>query len=438
MKREMSSRAYKAAQNYIPGGVNSPVRAFRSVGLDPIFVESGRGSRIFDIDGNGYIDYVCSWGPLILGHSHDDLVGKVTETARKGLSFGLSTQAEVEMARIIVESYIVDSKPAIDLVRMVNSGTEATMSALRAARAYTRRDKILKFEGCYHGHSDAMLVKSGSGALTYGVPTSLGVPEDVIKHTLVGRYNDCEQLREIFKAHGHEIAAVIVEPVVGNVGVISAGHEFLRAMRELCTEHGSVLIFDEVITGFRLSYNSAAGYFGIAPDMACFGKIIGGGLPVGAYGGKADIMKTVSPLGGAYQAGTLSGNPLAMHVGMKQLQILRDNPEIYGRLDSMGSRLANGLRQAVSDLGLDYTVNQVGSLVCLFFAGGSITDYDGVMRCDVPRFNKYFKLMLDRGILLAPTQFEAMFISAAHTDADIEYTLECCRESLREVSRDEG
>ena len=428
MNHEKSSQVYQKALKYIPGGVNSPVRAFKSVGLDPLFIERAHGSRIYDIDGNEYLDYICSWGPLMLGHSPKEIVEGIEQIAQKGTSYGVPTMVEVEVAELIVEAY-----PAIDQVRMVNSGTEATMSAIRVARAYTKRNKILKFEGCYHGHSDALLVKSGSGTLTYGVPTSPGVPDDVVKDTLVGRFNDVEDARRIFAAHGEEIAAVIVETVAGNMGVIEGTQEFLQGLREICSQHGAVLIFDEVITGFRLDYQSSVGYFGIKPDMACFGKIIGAGMPVGAYGGRQEIMEMVSPVGPVYQAGTLSGNPLAMHMGKKNLEILRDRPEIYQELERKANKLADGLKAILMELNLDYTVNQAGSLVCLFFAKGPIVNYDDVLTCNIELFNKYFKALLDRGILLAPTQFEAMFLSNAHTDEDLDYTLSCCREALKEA-----
>jgi glutamate-1-semialdehyde 2,1-aminomutase len=330
------------------------------------------------------------------------------------------------MAKIIVEAY-----PAIDQVRMVNSGTEATMSALRVARAYTNRNKILKFEGCYHGHSDALLVKSGSGTITYGVPTSPGVPEDVVKDTLVCRYNDLDAVREIFKEQGHEIAAIIVETVAGNMGVVPGTQEFLQLLRDITKEYETVLIFDEVITGFRLNYSSSVGYFGIKPDMVCFGKIIGAGLPVGAYGGTKEIMSMVSPVGPVYQAGTLSGNPLAMYMGKKNLEILRDNPQIYIELEEKAIRLEQGLKSNVEKLGLNYTVNRAGSLVCLFFAEGPINNYDDVTKCDVAKFNKYFAELLKRGILLAPTQFEAMFLSNAHTNEDIDVTIKASYEALK-------
>ncbi|MDK2587379.1 glutamate-1-semialdehyde 2,1-aminomutase [Romboutsia sedimentorum] len=426
MKNEKSLKIYEEAVKYIPGGVNSPVRAFKSVGLDPIFIDRAHGSRIYDVDGNEYIDYICSWGPLMLGHSPKEIVQGIEEVVAKGTSYGVPTEIEVDMAKIIVEAY-----PAINQVRMVNSGTEATMSALRVARAYTNRNKILKFEGCYHGHSDALLVKSGSGTITYGVPTSPGVPDDVVKDTLVCRYNDLDAVREIFKNQGHEIAAIIVETVAGNMGVVSGTQEFLQLLRDITKEYNTVLIFDEVITGFRLNYSSSIGYFGIKPDMVCFGKIIGAGLPVGAYGGTKEIMSMVSPVGPVYQAGTLSGNPLAMYMGKKNLEILRDNPQIYLELEEKAKRLEAGLRNNIEKLGLNYTINRAGSLVCLFFAQGPINNYDDVTKCDVDKFNKYFKELINRGILLAPTQFEAMFLSNAHTNEDIDYTINASYEALK-------
>ena len=351
MKHEKSVKVYEEAVKYIPGGVNSPVRAFKSVGLSPIFVDHAHGSKIYDVDGNEYIDYICSWGPLMLGHSPKELTEGIEDVIKRGTSFGVPTEIEVEMAKIIVDAY-----PAIDQVRMVNSGTEATMSALRVARGYTGRNKILKFEGCYHGHSDALLVQSGSGALTYGVPTSPGVPDDVVKHTLVAKYNDLDDVRRIFEEQGNDIAAVIVETISGNMGLVKGKQEFIQLLRDLCTEYGAVLIFDEVITGFRISYNSSPKYFGINPDMVCFGKIIGAGLPVGAYGGKKEIMDVVSPVGPVYQAGTLSGNPLAMYMGKRNLEILRDNPQIYTELERKAIKLEEGIKSNLKKLGLDYTV----------------------------------------------------------------------------------
>ncbi|MBW4863314.1 MAG: glutamate-1-semialdehyde 2,1-aminomutase [Paeniclostridium sp.] len=425
-KNEKSLKIYEEATKYIPGGVNSPVRAFKSVGLDPVFIDRAEGCKIYDVDGNEYIDYICSWGPLMLGHSPKEIVDGIEEVVKKGTSYGVPTAIEVDMAKLIVEAY-----PAIDQVRMVNSGTEATMSALRVARAYTGRNKILKFEGCYHGHSDALLVKSGSGTITYGVPTSPGVPEDVVKDTLVTRYNDIEATKAMFEKHGNEIAAVILETVAGNMGVVPGKKEFIQFLRDITKEYGTVLIFDEVITGFRLAYNSSVGYYGIEPDMACFGKIIGAGLPVGAYGGKKEIMDMVSPVGPVYQAGTLSGNPLAMYMGKKNLEILRDRPEIYNQLERKATKLEEGLRANVEKLGLNYTVNRAGSLVCLFFAEGPINNYDDVTKCNVPMFNRYFEELLNRGILLAPTQFEAMFLSNAHTDEIIDETIKASYEALK-------
>lgn len=425
-KNEKSLKIYEEATKYIPGGVNSPVRAFKSVGLDPVFIDRAEGCKIYDVDGNEYIDYICSWGPLMLGHSPKEIVDGIEEIVKKGTSYGVPTAIEVDMAKLIVEAY-----PAIDQVRMVNSGTEATMSALRVARAYTNRNKILKFEGCYHGHSDSLLVKSGSGTITYGVPTSPGVPEDVVKDTLVTRYNDIEATKAMFEEHGNEIAAVILETVAGNMGVVPGKKEFIQFLRDITKEYGTVLIFDEVITGFRLAYNSSVGYYGIEPDMACFGKIIGAGLPVGAYGGKKEIMDMVSPVGPVYQAGTLSGNPLAMYMGKKNLEILRDRPEVYSELERKAIKLEEGLRSNVEKLGLNYTVNRAGSLVCLFFAEGPINNYDDVTKCNVPMFNKYFEELLNRGILLAPTQFEAMFLSNAHTDEIIDETIKASYEALK-------
>lgn len=423
-----SSALFQEAVQYIPGGVNSPVRAFKSVGIDPIFIDHAKGSKIVDVDGNEYVDYICSWGPMILGHASPILTEGVAEAIAKGTSYGVPTGIEVEMAKLIVEAY-----GCIDQVRMVNSGTEATMSALRVARGYTGRNKILKFEGCYHGHSDALLVKSGSGTITYGVPTSPGVPADVVKDTLVARYNDIQSLKEVFEANKGEIAAVIVEPIGGNMGVVPADKAFLEALRTLTREQGTVLIFDEVITGFRMGYGSAAAYFDIQPDMVCFGKIIGGGLPVGAYGGKREIMDTVSPVGPVYQAGTLSGNPLAMFMGKKQLEHLRDHQEIYTDLEDQAKYLEAGFKRNMEKLGLNYTINRAGSLVCLFFTEGQVTNFEEAMTCDTDKFNRYFKGMLDQGILIGPAQYEAMFVSTAHTQEDLDRTIEANYHALKAV-----
>ncbi|MGL5674834.1 MAG: glutamate-1-semialdehyde 2,1-aminomutase [Cellulosilyticaceae bacterium] len=428
MKHTKSKALFEEANKYIPGGVNSPVRAFKSVGIDPIFIEKAHGSIIEDVDGNAYIDYICSWGPLILGHRNEMLMEGVVEAIARGTSYGVPTGIEVEMAKLIVEAY-----KCIDQVRMVNSGTEATMSALRVARGYTGRNKILKFEGCYHGHSDALLVKSGSGTITYGVPTSPGVPADVVKDTLVARYNDVEGLREVFEANKNEIAAVIVEPIGGNMGVVPADQAFLEELRKLTLEAGTVLIFDEVITGFRIAYGSSQEYFGIQPDMVCFGKIIGGGLPVGAYGGKKAIMDMVSPVGPVYQAGTLSGNPLAMYMGKKQLEYLRDNPNVYTELEEKATYLEAGIKASLEKLGLNYTVNRAGSLVCLFFTESKVTNFEEAMTCNVDTFNRYFKALLDQGILIGPAQYEAMFLSTAHTKEQLDTTLSVIHNALKQA-----
>ena len=426
MKHKVSKEIYDEAKKYIPGGVNSPVRAFKSVGLDPIFIDSAKGSKIYDVDGNEYIDYICSWGPLILGHSNEEVLDGVKEVVRRGTSYGVPSPIEVDMAKLIVDAY-----PSVDLIRMVNSGTEATMSALRVARGYTGKNKIIKFEGCYHGHSDSLLVKSGSGTLTYGVPTSPGVPKGTVEDTIVCKYNDLESVKIAFKENNGEIAAVIVEPVAGNMGVVPAKEDFLKGLREITKENNAVLIFDEVITGFRLSYGGAQGYYGIYPDMTCFGKIIGGGLPVGAYGGKKEIMEVVSPLGPVYQAGTLSGNPLAMHMGYKTINILKNNNEIYKRLEDMAIRLEEGFNNHIKDLNIDASVTRVGAMVCLFFAKGPMINYDDVSKCDTDKYGVFFREMLSRGILLPPAQFEGIFLSTAHNDEDIEITIEKSYEALK-------
>lgn len=429
MKYTKSQELYKEAMKYIPGGVNSPVRSFNSVGIDPVFVKKGKKNKVIDVDGNEYIDYICSWGPLILGHNNEEISKVINEVISNGISFGLATEIEVEMAKLIVEAY-----PAIDQVRMVNSGTEATMSALRVARGYTNRNKILKFEGCYHGHSDGLLVKSGSGTITFGVPTSPGVPLDVVKNTLVCRYNDIDDVKRTFEENGEDIAAVIVETIGGNMGVVPGKKEFIEFLRKICDEYKTVLIFDEVITGFRLGYDSSIGYFGVKPDMVCFGKIIGAGMPVGAYGGKKEIMEVVSPIGPVYQAGTLSGNPLAMYLGKRNLEVLRDNPQIYYEINKKAERLEEGIKENLKKLGLNYTVNRAGSLLCLFFKENPVENYDDAIKSDINKYNLYFREMLNRGILIGPSQFEAMFLSYAHSDEDIEYTIKCNYESLEKVS----
>lgn len=428
MNFEKSKKAYEEGIKYIPGGVNSPVRAFNSVDTGPVFISKGKGSKIEDEDGNTYIDYIGSWGPAILGHSNEELMEGMEDVIKDGLSFGLPTKIEVDMAKLMVESY-----PAIDMIRMVNSGTEATMSAIRVARGYTNKNKIVKFEGCYHGHSDSLLVKSGSGTITYGVPTSLGVPEDIVKHTIVCRYNDLDDIRKAFEEYGSDIAGVIVEPVAGNMGLVPAEQEFLEGLREITKEHNSLLIFDEVITGFRIAYGGASEVYGIEPDMACFGKIIGGGFPVGAYGAKREIMEIVSPLGGVYQAGTLSGNPLAMHMGYRNLKILQKDKSIYKDMENMAIKLEEGIGANIEKLGIKAKIVRFKSMLTLFFGEGPFRNYDDVQKADTEMYAKYFKEMLNRGIMLPPAQFECMFISSALTEEDLEHTIKANYEALKAI-----
>ncbi|CAM3527641.1 MULTISPECIES: glutamate-1-semialdehyde 2,1-aminomutase [Saccharibacillus] len=421
-----SGEAFAEAKKYIPGGVNSPVRAFKSVGLTPVYIERGEGPRVYDIDGNTFIDYVGSWGPLIMGHAHPDVVRALQETAAKGTSFGAPTLLETQMAKLVAERV-----PSVDIVRMVNSGTEATMSAIRLARGVTKRDKILKFEGSYHGHGDSLLIKAGSGVATLGLPDSPGVPESVASNTITVPYNDLDSLRVAFDKFGEQIACVIVEPVAGNMGVVPPKAGFLEGLREVTERHGSLLIFDEVMTGFRVGLNSAQGRFGVTPDLTCFGKVIGGGLPVGAYGGKREIMEQIAPSGPIYQAGTLSGNPLAMAAGYTTLKLL--TPAVYDRLEAAGARLQAGFEQNAREAGIPVTINRVGSMVCPFFNEGPVVDYDTAKSSDLERFRRYFGAMLDRGVSVAPSQFEGMFISGVHTDADIDQTIEAHRSALRSL-----
>lgn len=428
LNHEKSSALFERAKAVIPGGVNSPVRAFKSVGIDPVFIERGEGPYVFDVDGNRYIDFICSWGPLILGHSHEYMLEGIEEAFKRGTSFGVPSYLEVTMAEMISEAY-----PAAELVRMVNSGTEATMSAIRVARGYTNRQKILKFEGCYHGHSDALLVKSGSGTLTYGVPTSPGVPADTVKDTLVATYNDIQGLKKVFEANKDELACVIIEVVAGNMGVVPASQAFIDELRSLCTDHGTVLIFDEVITGFRLAYGGASEVYNVTPDMVCFGKIIGGGLPVGAYAGKKEIMEMVSPVGPVYQAGTLSGNPLAMHMGMKTLDYLKSHPETYLMLEEKASYLTSEMMAFIEMHELPVSFIRYKSMPCLFFAKGPFASYDDVKHCDTDAYAKYFRLMLDKGILLPPAQFEGLFLSISHDDDILEAYLKSSKSTLLEM-----
>ena len=417
MKRHPVSRseaAFLRARSVIPGGVNSPVRAFRAVGGDPFFVASAKGSRIRDVDGNEYVDYVGSWGPMILGHAPPVVLEAIARAAEKGTSYGAPTVAEVEMAELLTAAL-----PSMEKVRLVSSGTEACMSALRVARGFTRRDDIVKFEGCYHGHSDGLLVKAGSGAATFGVPTSPGVPADYAKHTLVLPYNDLEAVRALFRKKGKAIAAVIVEPVAGNMGVVPPAPGFLEGLRDVTERFGALLIFDEVISGFRVCYGGAQTITGVSPDLTCLGKIMGGGLPAAAYGGRKDVMGAVSPEGPVYQAGTLSGNPLAVAAGLAQLKKLRDNPGIYSSLDAKTAGLVTAFRGV--------TVNRAGSLFTAFFTKGPVTDWDSAARSDTRKFARFHRHMRERGIALPPSQFEAWFVSDAHTRADLERTAEAIR-----------
>jgi len=431
MKSNQKSKAlFTRSQNILPGGVNSPVRAFRAVGLDPLFILRASGSRIWDADNNEYMDLVGSWGPMILGHAHPAVVNAVVESAKNGLSFGASCEREVELAQLIV-----DSVPSVQMLRLTSSGTEAVMSALRVARAATGRDKVLKFEGCYHGHSDSMLVKAGSGALTGGVPDSAGVPADFARGTLIAQYNDCDGVRELVKQNANELAAIIVEPVAANMGVVPPHPEFLPLLRELCTQYGIILIFDEVITGFRLGLAGAQGYFGVQADLTVFGKIIGGGMPVGAYGGRKDLMSLVAPIGPVYQAGTLSGNPVAMAAGVATLKQLRTTLNVYEKADAKASNLAMGLQAAATEAGVPICINRVGSLITAFFTSEPVVhNFATVMSSDREAFARFFRAMLDHAVYLPPSQFEAMFVGAAHTDADISRVVDAAKLAFVEMS----
>lgn len=414
---EKSIQAYQEAKTLMPGGVNSPVRAFKSVNMDPIFMERGKGSKIYDIDGNEYIDYVLSWGPLILGHANDQVVEGLKKAAEWGTSFGAPTLLENKLASLVKERV-----PSIEMIRMVSSGTEATMSALRLARGYTGRNLILKFEGCYHGSSDSLLIKAGSGVATLGLPDSPGVPEGVAKNTLTVTYNDLDGVKYAFEHYGKDIAAVIVEPVAGNMGVVPPLPGFLEGLRELTTQYGTLLIFDEVMTGFRVDYNCAQGYFGITPDLTCLGKVIGGGLPVGAYGGKAEIMEKVAPSGTIYQAGTLSGNPLAMTAGYETLRQL--TPEDYKEFERKGDKLEEGITAAAEKYGVPVTVNRAGSMIGFFFTNEDVINYDRAKTSDLKFFASYYKEMAENGVFLPPSQFEGLFLSTQHSDEDINKTLQ--------------
>jgi len=429
MKTQNSNTQFERACEVIPGGVNSPVRAFKSVGGNPILISSAKGSTVTDIDGNSYIDFVSSWGPMILGHAHPTIVATIQKAAELGTSYGAPTIQETEMAELICSMV-----PSIDMVRMVNSGTEATMSAIRLARAYTKRSKIVKFEGCYHGHADFFLIKAGSGAMTLGIPDSPGVPESIAKDTLTAEYNNLESVEALFAQLGNEIAAIIVEPVAGNMGVVPPNEGFLQGLRDIATKNGSLLVFDEVITGFRLAKGGAQEYYGVMPDLTTLGKIIGGGLPVGAYGGRKEIMQMLAPMGPVYQAGTLSGNPLAMASGLAMLKIINETPDFHKLLDRKAEMFEKGLLENLTKAGIPGVINRVGSLITLFFTESKqITTFKEVMTSDRDRYAKYFKLSLDAGIYLAPSQFEAAFISAAHSDADIDLTLKASLEAMKQL-----
>jgi glutamate-1-semialdehyde 2,1-aminomutase len=417
METTKSEGLFNEAALLIPGGVNSPVRACGSVGGSPLFIEKAQGSRIIDADGNSYIDYVGSWGPMILGHRHPAVVEALTRALASGTSFGAPTVLENRLSKLVIEAV-----PSVEKVRMVNSGTEATMSAVRLARGYTGRDIIIKFDGCYHGHADTLLVAAGSGVATLGIPGSPGIPESVITHTLSITYNDIEGVKRVMEDKGDRVAAIIVEPVAGNMGMIQPVPGFLEALRTLCTKHGSVLIFDEVMSGFRVAKGSAQGLLGISPDLTCFGKIIGGGLPVGAYGGRREIMDQIAPVGPVYQAGTLSGNPLAMAAGIATLEELK-KPGFYETLDARTERLVTGLRAVAKNAGIDFTSNHVGSMAGMFFTSTAVTNFDQAKTSDLTRFSKFYNGMRNRGIYLAPSQFEALFVSSAHSDQDIDETL---------------
>ena len=419
-----SESLFKEVVNYIPGGVNSPVRAFGSVGMSPRFIEKADGAYIYDADGNRYVDFICSWGPMILGHNDERIRESVIKACENGLSFGAATEKEVEMAKLLCS--IV---PSVEMVRMVNSGTEAVMSAVRAARGYTGRNKIIKFMGCYHGHSDAMLVKAGSGVMTSGLPDSAGVPAGCTADTLSAVYNDLESVQELFNQFGEEIAAVIVEPVGANMGVVPPAPGFLEGLRRLCTENKSVLIFDEVITGFRLGIDGAQGYYQVQADLTTFGKIIGAGMPVGAYGGKKEIMEMVAPAGPVYQAGTLSGNPVAMAAGYTQLTILKENPGFYTELNAKGDAFYGEIAKILKEKGLPYQMNHAGSLGCIFFTEEPVVNYASAKTSDTAKYAEYFRYMLDGGVNLAPSQFEAMFLSAAHGQREMEVYLELLRKA---------
>ncbi|MDD2366508.1 MAG: glutamate-1-semialdehyde 2,1-aminomutase [Desulfuromonadaceae bacterium] len=428
MNHERSTTLFKLAKAAIPGGVNSPVRAFKSVGTDPLFIKRASGSHIFDEDNNTFIDYVGSWGPMIVGHCNPEVIKAVQDTMASGASFGAPTERETVLANMVI-----DAVPSIEMVRMVSSGTEATMSAIRLARGYTGRDKILKFSGCYHGHSDSLLVKAGSGAATFGVPDSPGVPADFAKHTLTAEFNSLESVLSLVSKNKDSIACIIVEPIAGNMGTVPPREGFLEGLRKICTDEGILLIFDEVMSGFRVAYGGAQEVYGVTPDMTTLGKIIGGGLPVGAFGGRRDIMEKLSPSGGIYQAGTLSGNPLAMSAGIATLSILKQ-PDFYKKLEEKSLAVADGISNAARKAGYPIYSTRVGSMFCAFFNKNEVYDWTTASQCDTQSFAKYFISMLEEGVYLAPSQFETAFVSAAHTDSDIENTIAAAEKSFKLIS----
>ncbi|HEU0264548.1 MAG TPA: glutamate-1-semialdehyde 2,1-aminomutase [Geobacterales bacterium] len=427
MNTTTSHRLFARAKEIIPGGVNSPVRAFRSVGLDPLFIARASGSHIFDADNNDFIDYVGSWGPMIVGHCHPDVVAAVKKAVDNGSSFGAPTELEIELAQLVV-----DAVPSVEMVRMVSSGTEATMSAIRLARAFTGRDKILKFSGCYHGHADSLLVKAGSGAATFGVPDSPGVPADFAKHTLTADFNSVDSVAQLLESHKGQVACIIVEPIAGNMGTVPPLPGFLEGLRQLCTAQGIVLIFDEVMTGFRVSYGGAQELYGVTPDLTTLGKVIGGGLPVGAFGGKKEIMSILSPAGGVYQAGTLSGNPLAMTAGIATLKLLQA-PGFYSKLDERSGLLATGIAAAARDAHVPLYSTRVGSMFCSFFTKGEVRDWNSAAASDTTAFATFYRAMLEQGVYLAPSQFETAFMSAAHSDDDIDRTIAAARKAFKSL-----
>ncbi|WP_457625023.1 glutamate-1-semialdehyde 2,1-aminomutase [Persephonella sp.] len=427
MKTDRSKELFKEAQKYLVGGVNSPVRAFKALGMEPLFIEKGKGSRVWDVDGNEFIDYVLSWGPLILGHANDQIINAVKQVSNYGTSFGAPTELEIEMAKAVVEAV-----PSVEMVRFVNSGTEATMSAIRLARGYTGKKKIIKFEGCYHGHGDSLLVSAGSGVATLGIPGTPGIPEELAQLTIVLPYNDIGAVEEAFKKHGDDIACVILEPVAGNMGVVAPSREYHQRLRDITKEYGALLIWDEVMTGFRLALGGAQELYGIEPDLTTMGKVIGAGLPVGAYGGKREIMMHIAPEGPVYQAGTLSGNPLAMAAGLRQLQILKDkNP--YPELEQKGKKLEEGFKYLIDKYGIKATVNRVGSMITMFFTDREVRNFEDAKSSDLELFNKFYRLMLEKGVYLAPSQFEASFLSTAHSEEDINDTLNAVEDTFKSL-----